>query len=123
MWSNQPMPNWMLVPSIRSSHLSHAVSSKQSGEIRFERGSRLADIYGVDTATEEYHCNYGLSASYSDRMASGPLRVGGRDAQGEVRAIELDGHPFFVATLFQPERSALVNRQASAGECVRSGPL
>ena len=26
---------------------------------------------------------------------------------GEVRAIELDGHPFFVATLFQPERAAL----------------
>jgi len=84
---------------------------EQSGEIRFESGSRLADIYGVDTATEEYHCKYGLSASYSDRMASGPLRVAGRDAQGEVRAIELDGHPFFVATLFQPERSALVNRR------------
>jgi len=26
---------------------------------------------------------------------------------GEVRAVELDGHPFFVATLFQPERAAL----------------
>ena len=84
---------------------------EQSGEIRFEKRSRLADIYGVDTATEEYHCNYGLSASYSARMASGPLRVAGRDTQGEVRAIELDGHPFFVATLFQPERSALVNRR------------
>lgn len=30
-----------------------------------------------------------------------------RDAAGEVRAVELDGHPFFVGTLFQPERSAL----------------
>ena len=26
---------------------------------------------------------------------------------GEVRAVELDGHPFFVATLFQPERATL----------------
>ena len=26
---------------------------------------------------------------------------------GEVRAIELEGHPFFVGTLFQPERKAL----------------
>ena len=25
------------------------------------------------------------------------------DDQDEIRAVELDGHPFFVATLFQPE--------------------
>ena len=30
-----------------------------------------------------------------------------RDADGVLRAIELDGHPFFVGTLFQPERAAL----------------
>jgi CTP synthase (UTP-ammonia lyase) len=84
---------------------------EESGEIRFEAGSRLAAIYGVAAATEEYHCSYGLSRSSSDRLASGPLRASGRDAAGEVRAIELDGHPFFVATLFQPERSALANRR------------
>jgi CTP synthase (UTP-ammonia lyase) len=84
---------------------------EQSGEIRFERGSRLAAIYGTVASTEEYHCRYGLSARYSDRLASGPLRVSGRDAEGQVRAIELDGHPFFFATLFQPERSALVGRR------------
>jgi len=27
-----------------------------------------------------------------------------------VRALELQGHPFFVATLFQPERAALTGR-------------
>jgi CTP synthase (UTP-ammonia lyase) len=26
---------------------------------------------------------------------------------GDLRAVELKGHPFFVATLFQPERAAL----------------
>jgi CTP synthase (UTP-ammonia lyase) len=30
--------------------------------------------------------------------------------RGEVRAVELDDHPFFVATLFQPERAALNSR-------------
>lgn len=84
---------------------------EQSGEIRFEKGSRLAAIYGVEAATEEYHCRYGLSSGYSDRLASGPLRAGGRDVAGEVRAIELDGHPFFIATLFQPKRSALAGRK------------
>jgi CTP synthase (UTP-ammonia lyase) len=81
-----------------------------SGEIHFETGSRVAAIYGVTTAIEEYHCRYGLNPKYGDRLVSGPLRAGGRDAEGEVRAIELDGHPFFVATLFQPERSALAAR-------------
>jgi len=27
-----------------------------------------------------------------------------------VRAVEMDGHPFFVATLFQPERAALAGK-------------
>ncbi|HKY20796.1 MAG TPA: hypothetical protein VJM31_06215 [Vicinamibacterales bacterium] len=84
---------------------------EQSGEITFEKGSRLAAIYGTDAETEEYHCRYGLSPAYSSRLASGPLRVGARDAAGDVRAIELDGHPFFIATLFQPERSALADRR------------
>jgi CTP synthase (UTP-ammonia lyase) len=32
------------------------------------------------------------------------------EASGDVRAVELDGHPFFVATLFQPERAALAGK-------------
>ena len=84
---------------------------EQSGEIRLETGSRLAAIYGATATTEAYHCRYGLSSRYSDRLASGPLRVGGRDAEGEIRAVELHGHPFFFATLFQPERSVLADRR------------
>jgi CTP synthase (UTP-ammonia lyase) len=43
------------------------------------------------------------------------------DDQDEIRAVELDGHPFFVATLFQPEMdapSALVNAFVAA--CARA---
>ncbi len=35
------------------------------------------------------------------------LRIGAVDEAGEARAIEIPGHPYFVATLFQPERRAL----------------
>ena len=84
---------------------------EQSGDIRFDAGSRLAAIYGVTTATEEYHCRFGLSAAYSNRLAAGPLYASGRDVEGDIRAVELHGHPFFVATLFQPERSALADRR------------
>jgi CTP synthase (UTP-ammonia lyase) len=84
---------------------------ERRGEVRFVPGSRLSAIYGTAEAVEEYHCRYGLSGAFSSRLMSGPLRAAGRDAAGEVRAIELDGHPFFVATLFQPERSGLKDRR------------
>ncbi len=83
-----------------------------AGELHFTPGSRLAEIYGSPTATEEYRCNYGLSVEYAARLGAGPLRVAARDAEGSVRAVELEGEPFFVATLFQPERAALHARLA-----------
>jgi CTP synthase (UTP-ammonia lyase) len=83
---------------------------EQSGDIQIAPGTRIAAIYGVSVASEDYHCRYGLNPRHSRRLESGPLRVAARDLAGEVRAIELDGHPFFVATLFQPERSALKQR-------------
>lgn len=77
------------------------------GGLNFEPGSRLRAIYGRDSASEEYHCNFGLNPSYASRLQSGPLKVAARDDDGSVRAVELDAHPFFIGTLFQPERAAL----------------
>jgi CTP synthase (UTP-ammonia lyase) len=84
---------------------------EQSGTIRFEPCSRLLAIYGSDESVEGYHCNYGLNPACAGRFATGPLRVAARDLAGDVRAVELDGHPFFVATLFQPERSGLAGQR------------
>ena len=77
------------------------------GGLRFERGSRLRAIYGRDSADEEYHCNYGLNARYAQRLLDDPLEIAARDDEGAVRAVELRDHPFFIGTLFQPERAAL----------------
>jgi CTP synthase (UTP-ammonia lyase) len=38
------------------------------------------------------------------------LRATAWDLDGDVRGVELESHPFFVATLFQPERAALTGR-------------
>jgi len=78
-----------------------------SQDLRLTPGSRLAVAYGGVGAREGYHCSYGLNPAFAERLATGPLRATAHDAQGEVRALELDGHPFFVGTLFQPERAAL----------------
>jgi CTP synthase (UTP-ammonia lyase) len=84
---------------------------EQSGELYFEPRSRLALIYGATTANEEYHCRYGLNPRHAARLASGALRIAARDGADEVRAVELDGDQFFIATLFQPERSAFSGRR------------
>lgn len=83
---------------------------EQSVEVVIVPGTRLARAYLVDRATETYHCRYGLNPRFASLLTGGPLRVSARDAAGEVRAVELDGHPFFVATLFQPERAVLEDR-------------
>lgn len=77
------------------------------GAVRFRPGSLLRAAYGADEAVEGYRCRYGLNPAFRDALTAGPLRVAAEDEAGDVRAVELDGHPFFVATLFQPERAAL----------------
>ena len=66
-----------------------------------------------------YQCNFGLNPVYESQLDDGRLRFTGRDAGGEVRALEIDGHPFYVATLFQFERSAL-EENAAAHPLVRA---
>jgi CTP synthase (UTP-ammonia lyase) len=80
------------------------------GALYFEPGSRLAKIYGRETAHEEYHCSFGLNQQYADRLKAGSMKIAARDEEGSVRAVELEGHPFFIGTLFQPERTALRNQ-------------
>ena len=64
-------------------------------------------IYGRATVTENYHCSFGLNPSYLPLLKGRDLNLTGFDRNGELRIVELEGHPFFIATLFQPERSAL----------------
>lgn len=70
-------------------------------------GTRIHAIYGRDAIDEGFHCRYGVNDAFRDVIFAAALRVTASDAAGDIRAIELVGHPFFMATLFQPERSAL----------------
>ena len=76
------------------------------GRIVLRPGSRAAAIYGRAESVERYHCSYGVSPSYRQRLLAGPLRISGWDEGWDVRIVELDDHPFFLATLFQPELSS-----------------
>jgi len=70
-------------------------------------GTRIADAYQRSEIVEGYRCRYGINPEFLEQITSRDLRVAGEDRNGDVRALELQSHPFFVATLFQPERAAL----------------
>jgi CTP synthase (UTP-ammonia lyase) len=82
------------------------------GVVRLQPGSRLASAYRSTSTAEPYLCRYGVNPRFLAALVGGPLRVTATDESGDVRAVELDGHRFFVATLFQPERAALQGKTA-----------
>jgi CTP synthase (UTP-ammonia lyase) len=82
-----------------------------SDTVRLLPGSRIHAAYGRDEAIEGYRCRYGLNPQFADALTSSGFEITARDKEGEIRGLELRTHPFFVLTLFQPERAAL------RGEC------
>jgi CTP synthase (UTP-ammonia lyase) len=80
------------------------------GRIRLDPGSRLAAICGTLELEETYHCRFGFDPRHRERFAGSALRIVGEDQAGEPRAFEVSGHPFFVGTAFQPERTGLEGR-------------
>lgn len=72
-------------------------------ELRFVPGSRVAAIYGAESAEEEYYCNFGVNPDKVPFLRQGALQISGSDAEGEIRVVELRDHPFFLGTLFVPQ--------------------
>ena len=83
-----------------------------SDNIELRANTLISRAYGRASIEEGYHCNYGIAEDFASELEQGDLRVTGWDDEGEVRAVELVTHPFFVATLFQHERAALVGKPA-----------
>jgi CTP synthase (UTP-ammonia lyase) len=79
-------------------------------QLRFVPGSRVADIYGRESAEEDYYCNFGVNPDKVSLLRRSALAISGADAEGEIRVFELPDHPFFLATLFVPQlRSTATN--------------
>ncbi|MFC3940139.1 hypothetical protein CCU68_26240 [Pseudomonas gingeri NCPPB 3146 = LMG 5327] len=70
-------------------------------------GTRIARAYARLQIHEGYRCRYGINPEFEAAFLDAGISASGRDTLGDLRAVELKNHPFFVATLFQPERAAL----------------
>jgi CTP synthase (UTP-ammonia lyase) len=94
------------------------------GAIAYTPGTLMQEIMGADRSIERYHCSYGLDPRYLQRLTDAGVVFSARDDAGDVRALELPSHPFFLGTLFQPELAGDGTRahpviRAFADACVR----
>ncbi|MDX6494600.1 MAG: hypothetical protein QOE17_586 [Gaiellales bacterium] len=76
------------------------------GKIQPLPETMLAGIYGEGEHRERYHCSYGLAPGFRHLLEGGPLRACAVDGEGELRAVEMEAGPFWLATLYQPELSS-----------------
>ncbi|MFF1808752.1 hypothetical protein ACFVXW_06185 [Streptomyces sp. NPDC058251] len=95
---NDPGADDFLIEPLACSLLGHEAL------VVVEPGSLAHAVIGSERTVERYFCAYGPSRHLDTLRAHG-LRFSGHDEDGHVRIVELPGHPFYLATLFQPELS------------------
>ena len=76
-------------------------------QIQLLPNTHLAAAYQCEHISETYRCRFGLNPDFRAALLHGNMRAAAIDDNGDVRAIEIADHPFFVATLFQSERAVL----------------
>ncbi|WP_374121986.1 gamma-glutamyl-gamma-aminobutyrate hydrolase family protein [Frankia sp. AiPa1] len=80
------------------------------GVVHVAADSLAERLIGTDRTVERYYCSYGINPPDAGLLLAHGLRFSGVDESGEVRMLELPGHPFFLATLFQPELGSQAGR-------------
>ncbi|WP_329333402.1 hypothetical protein OG866_09845 [Streptomyces sp. NBC_00663] len=95
---NDPDADDFLIEPLACSLVGH------EGVVTIEPGSLAQSVIGSERTVERYFCAYGPSRHLDTLRAHG-LRFSGYDEDGHVRIVELPEHPFFLASLFQPELS------------------
>jgi CTP synthase (UTP-ammonia lyase) len=69
-------------------------------------GTRAAAICGPGPMHGYHVCGYGLAPDHIGTLEAAGLVIGGHAPDAGVEIVELPGHPFFMATLFQPQGRA-----------------
>ena len=81
--------------------------------IKLHKGSRAHEIYGEAVIYERHRHRYEVNNLLRKRLQSAGLRICGTSPDERlVEVIELDEHPFFVASQFHPEFKSRPERPA-----------
>ncbi|MEU4294008.1 hypothetical protein AB0E63_37805 [Kribbella sp. NPDC026596] len=94
---NNPKSDDLLIVPLACSLVDH------EAPIQVTPGTRAAELLGVERTVERYHCSYGLDSGRMDLLREHGMVFSGYDDAGDPRIAELPDHPFYLATLFQPE--------------------
>jgi CTP synthase len=71
---------------------------------RLQRGSKVAEVYGVPEVSERHRHRYEVSNAYRDQFVANGMRLSGISPDGSlVEIVELEAHPWFVGVQFHPE--------------------
>jgi CTP synthase len=78
---------------------------------RLEPGTKVRDAYGDEVVYERHRHRFEVNNAYREPLADAGMRFSGVSPDGRlVEFIELDDHPFFVATQAHPELKSRPNR-------------
>lgn len=80
--------------------------AESKARVLAKRGSRYEALIGKVDSEEEFNCNYGIATNFEALFDGTDIEFVARDAVGQVRVFWHRSHPFFVGSLFQPERKA-----------------
>ncbi|MGC4042440.1 MAG: hypothetical protein QM758_01395 [Armatimonas sp.] len=79
----------------------------QVRSVSLVEGSRAWEVYGSSPISESFHCRFGIHPDFVEQLDTAGFRVTGTDEQHEPRILELQNHPFYIATLFVPQMRCL----------------
>lgn len=73
-------------------------------DCRLVAGSKAREIYGQDVITERHRHRYEVNNNYVDQLQKAGLKIGGWSADDSlVEMVEIEDHPWFVASQYHPE--------------------
>jgi CTP synthase (UTP-ammonia lyase) len=82
----------------------------QERAVRAVPGTRMHALCGSAPFVGFHWCNFGVAPAFVERLAAHGLTIAARADDAGVEAIELATHPYFLATLFQPQIGSLDGR-------------
>ena len=74
-----------------------------AGKVYIRKGTRAYASYGVAETEEDFFCSFGINPQFRERLTNPQLVFSGTDEDQDIRIAELQGHKFFLATLYVPQ--------------------
>ncbi len=99
-----PYPVVDLLPEQRAVKDMGATMRLGAHEILLDESSKTAKLYGTATIFERHRHRYEINPDYIPKVEAAGLKYVGRSDGGRrMEVLELQGHPYFVASQFHPE--------------------